>query len=94
MRIKWVRLALNDLEDLTEYIAQDNPDAAKRLVERIWEATQMLKDNPEIGRPGRIVGTRELVIGETSYLVPYRVKNNVIQILRVFHGVRKWPEKL
>jgi toxin ParE1/3/4 len=52
----------------------------------------VLPDNPRMGRPGRVPGTRELVIGQTPYIVPYRLQRGVIQILRVFHGARRWPQ--
>jgi toxin ParE1/3/4 len=91
MQIRWVRLALNDLEELTEFISQDNPEAAKELVRRIWEVAQTLTKHPYAGRAGRVPGTRELVIGGTKYILPYRVVNDEVQVLRVLHGARKWP---
>jgi toxin ParE1/3/4 len=54
----------------------------------------LLPDNPEMGRPGRVPGTRELVIPSTPFIVPYRLDGNTIQILRVFHGARRWPESI
>ena len=92
MQIKWLRLALVDLEEAAEYVAQSDPDAAKRVVARIWQATQILADQPGIGRPGRVRGTRELLVTGTSYIVPYRVVGNTVQILRVLHTSRKWPK--
>jgi toxin ParE1/3/4 len=53
-----------------------------------------LAENPHIGRPGRVPGTREFVIDKTPYIVPYRVKDNALQILRIYHGARRWPESL
>lgn len=92
MKVKWVRLALNDLDDAGEFIAQDNQDAAKRTVKRIWEATQLLVEHPHAGRAGRVPGTRELVITGTAFIVPYRVVEDTVQILRVLHGKRKWAK--
>lgn len=91
MKIKWVRLALDDLDEAAEFISQDNPESARRVLKRIWDAVQMLADHPRAGRPGRVVGTRELVIAGTPFIIPYRVAENTIQILRVLHGKRKWP---
>jgi addiction module RelE/StbE family toxin len=91
MQVKWLRLALADLEKAVAYIAQSNPDAAEKTAARIWEATQMLAHHPEIGRPGRVPNTRELFVPGTSYIVPYRVVGNAVQILRVLHTSRKWP---
>ena len=93
MKIKWVRLALADLDQAAEFISQDNPEAAKRTVKRIRDAARLLSDQPNAGRPGRVHGTRELVIADTPFILPYRVVKNTVQILRVLHGARKWPEQ-
>jgi toxin ParE1/3/4 len=90
-RIRWLNIALNDLDKSIEYLAQRNINAANKLAERIWNSVELLLNNPKIGRPGRILGTRELVISGTSYIIPYRIKDDEIQILRVLHGARKWP---
>jgi plasmid stabilization system protein ParE len=94
MDIKWVRLAWADLDDVYEFIARDKPEAAGKTVRRILDAAQILADNPGAGRPGRVAGTRELIIAGTPFIVPYRVKNNAVEILRVLHSSRKWPQKL
>ena len=93
MKIEWVRLALSDLDEAATFIAQDNPEAARRLVRRIYNTARLLSDQPDAGRPGRVHGTRELVIADTPFILPYRVVNNTVQILRVLHGARKWPEQ-
>ena len=92
-RIKWLDIALTDLDESVEYIARHNISAARKLANRIWNSVQILADNPEIGRPGRVQETRELVISGTSYIVAYRIKGDQVQILRVLHGARKWPVK-
>jgi len=92
MKIKWVRLALTDLDEAAAFISQDNPHAAKRIVKRIQGATRLLSDQPDAGRPGRVHGTRELVIADTPFILPYRVVRNTVQILRVLHGATQWPE--
>ena len=84
-------MALSDLDELMGYIAKDNPEAATKVAEKIWETTQMLSDHPAIGKPGRVPGTREIVAAGTAYIIPYRVVANEVQILRVLHGARKWP---
>lgn len=86
-------MALSDLDELMDYIAQDNPEAATKVAGEIWETTRMLSNHPAMGKPGRVSGTREMVVTGTSYIVPYRVVANEVQILRVLHGARKWPEK-
>ncbi len=85
--------AREDLREIFIYIAEDSPPAARLVLTRIKERVKELKDNPHIGRPGRVPGTRELVITKTSYLAPYQVVDDAIQILRVYHGSRQWPER-
>jgi toxin ParE1/3/4 len=91
-RIKWLDIAVDDLEEIADYISQDNPETARRIVKRLWTAAKSLADQPEIGRPGRIHGTRELVVSNTPFVVPYRVVGSEVEILRVLHGSREWPE--
>lgn len=89
--MKW-QLLLDDLRALRQYISQDNPQAANRMAKKIVEHVNLLSHQPSIGRPGRVLGTRELIIADTPYIAPYRVKNNTIEILRVFHTAREWPD--
>lgn len=93
MRVRWLRTALVNLDEEADYIAEDDPAAADRLVQRILRATDLLVRNASIGRPGRVPGTRELVIAGTPYIVPYRVRAETVEILRVFHAARRWPKK-
>lgn len=91
LSLLWTVRALQNLEQEAEFIAQDDPEAALLVVTRIHETLKILQANPQLGRPGRVAGTRELVIPDTRYLIPYRVRGKQIQILRVFHSSRKWP---
>ena len=93
MRVRWLKRSLKNLDEEAEYIARDNPQAAARIVERIATSVDRLATHPASGRPGRVPGPRELVISGTVYLVPYRVRDDTVEILRVFHSARKWPEK-
>ena len=92
MEIRWLEDALADVTEIYRYIAADNPRAAARVVQRIQAAIRPLAEFPHRGRPGRWAGTRELIIPGTPYIVPYRVKGDLVEILRVFHGARRWPE--
>ena len=95
MNIVWSPEAIEDLASLRAYIAEDNPAAARRTVRHIIESIeQLIPDNPRIGRAGRVPGTRELVIPRSPYIVPYRLQRTAIQILRVYHGARRWPDSL
>ena len=90
----WSPEAIDDLAALRAYIAKDDPIAAQRVALRIVESVEMLlSENPDVGRPGRVPGTRELVISRTPFIVPYRVRGQRIQVLRVYHGARRWPER-
>jgi len=95
MQIKWLNKALKNLDDEAEHIAKDDPAAARRVVQRIVDAVLQLLDNPALGHPGRIHGTRELVVPDTRYIVPYRVRSRLgrIEILRVFHTSRRLPQR-
>jgi toxin ParE1/3/4 len=93
VRVRWLKRALKNLDEEAEYIARDNPQAAARIVERIATSVDRLATHPASGRPGRVPGTRERVVTGTPYIVPYRVRNDTVEILRVFHAARKWPEK-
>jgi addiction module RelE/StbE family toxin len=94
MKVKWLRLALSDIEEIAQYISKENPDAAHKVIRLIYNKIYFLISHPNIGRPGRVFGTRELYIEGTPFIVPYRISNNEIQIIRVLHGARKWPDSL
>ena len=94
MQIRWLIAAINDLVELKEYISKENPVAAREVAAHIKEATKALKDHPSMGKPGRVEDTRELVVPGLPYTIPYRVKGETIQILRVLHQTMKWPGKL
>lgn len=94
MRIRWLRKALANLDAEAEYISRDSKQAARRTVATIEQAAEQLADYPSSGRPGRVPGTRELIVTGTPYIIPYRVRGGTVEILRVFHGARKWPSNL
>jgi toxin ParE1/3/4 len=94
VRIVWTEPAVRDLAAARAYIAQDNARAADRQVERVVAAVEGLIRFPEIGRPGRRAGTRELVVNRTPYIAAYRLRGDTIEILRVMHGRQRWPDTL
>lgn len=93
MRVKWLEVALDSLIAEAEYISQESPAAADRTVVAILSAVEILKRFPASGRPGRVAGTRELVVSGTPYIVPYRVREDTVELLLVFHAARKWPSR-
>ena len=94
MKIKWTRPAQRDLRKAVEYIVEDSPMAAKSMSQRIRHASLMLAEHPGMGRPGRVKGTRELIVPGLPFTLPYREKGGAIEILRVMHTSRKWPNNL
>lgn len=95
MRVRWLRKARLNLDSIHAYIAQDNPQAASRLVQQIVDRIDELAANSHLdtSRPGRVAGTRELVI-PPSYIIPFRIKGGVLQVIRVFHTRQRWPDAL
>jgi len=92
MRSHWTSGARRDLEEIDAYIAMDNPSAATRVSTAIFDQTDALALHPHLGRAGRVPDTRELVITSTPYVVPYRVRDGVVQLLAIIHGAQRWPE--
>jgi toxin ParE1/3/4 len=91
VRIVWNQRARNDLTRLREYIAETDPDRADLVAERILRSVATLEMFPQRGRVGREEGTRELIVPRTPYIVAYWITGDVLEILRVLHGTRRWP---
>jgi toxin ParE1/3/4 len=97
MKIRWTDPAQTDFLEILGYIARDNPPTAERVGQRLLSAVEVLAEQPRLGRPGRVHGTRELVIPRLPYIAIYRIIETTpstagqIEILRVIHGARRWP---
>jgi len=94
VRLEWSAFAIEDRDGIFDYIEEDSPHAAVVVDDRIRMQVKQLLQFPETGRPGRIEGTRELVIGQTSYIAAYRVTGDTVRILRVLHGAQLWPDEI
>jgi len=92
MKPVWTRAAIRDLIHVRDYIARENPSAAGEIASHIIDATERIIQFPEVGRVGRVKGTRELVVPGTQYLIVYRLKKNRVHFLRVLHGRQEWPK--
>jgi toxin ParE1/3/4 len=92
MQVKWLRKALRNLERAHAYIEKDNPEAAIRMVLKIQVAVDRLAQFPLMGIVGRVKGTRELIITNTPYFVIYCIKGTTVEILRVLHTSRRYPD--
>jgi toxin ParE1/3/4 len=93
MKIVWSRRAIRNLEALRDYIEQSSEQNAAAVAKRILHAVDLLENHPAIGRPGRVMGTRELVIPDTPYIVVYRVKRDRLELIAVLHGHQRWPRR-
>ena len=90
VKLVWARPAAADRREIRAYIAQDNPSAALALDELFSETAGRLLNHPQLGRPGRAVGTRELV-AHPNYVLVYDVTADSVRVLRVLHAARQWP---
>ncbi len=94
MKAVWSRNAIRHLIALREYIGKDSERNATQVATGILEAIEVLTTQPAMGRPGRLTGTRELVVPGTPYIVPYRIRHGTLELIAVIHGRQKWPAKL
>jgi toxin ParE1/3/4 len=92
--VVWSPRAIGHLAHLRAYIARENPGAAARTATTLLSAVDRLAALPNLGRPGRVAGTRELVVPGTRYVIPYRVRGERLEIIAVFHGRQRWPKRL
>jgi toxin ParE1/3/4 len=97
MRIRWTDPAQTDFLEILGYTARDDPAAAGRVGRRLLSAIDILAGQPRLGRPGRVAGTRELVIPRLPYVAVYRIteprrtSHGEVEVLRIIHGARRWP---
>src|SRR5271166_464816 len=94
MVIEWSVFALADRDAIFDYIEADSPRAATSVDDRIKECVENLARFPEMGRPGRVEGTRELVVPHTPYIAVYRIAGDTVRILRLLHGAQQWPDDM
>jgi len=93
VRIRWSDRARDDFHAIITYIAEDSPDAATHVHNRLQEAIEHLVRHPGMGRPGRVDGTRELVLSDIGYIVPYRVRGQYVEVVAILRASRQWPER-
>ena len=94
MHLEWSVFSLADRTAIFDYIEADNPRAAIAIDDRIETRVEGLAQFPEMGRPGRIEGTRELVIPGTPYIAAYSIVGDTVRMLRVLHGAQQWPDEM
>jgi toxin ParE1/3/4 len=93
MLIFWTKQAADQLAAAHKYVAEDNQTAADQQITVVMRAVDQLAGFPQMGRPGRVNGTRELVISGTPLVIAYRLRDTSIRILAVLHGARRWPRR-
>ena len=93
MNSQWTQWARRQFLAIIDALLEENPSAAERAYDAIIDSVSRLVTFPEMGRRGRVRGTRELVIPSQPYIVAYRIRGQIIHILAVLHGARKWPER-
>ncbi|CAN7597167.1 type II toxin-antitoxin system RelE/ParE family toxin [Trinickia sp. LjRoot230] len=94
MRLEWSAFALDDRDRIFDYIEEDSARAAVAVDGQISTQVRQLIQFAETGRPGRIEGTRELVISRTPYIAAYRIIGDTVRVPRVLHGARQWPDDM
>jgi toxin ParE1/3/4 len=91
MEVRWSPEAADDLERIVLRVLQDDPQAAKRIADAIYQRCADLRLFPNRGRRGRVAGTRELVLAPPPFIIVYRLKTEVVEIARIYHGAQNWP---
>jgi addiction module RelE/StbE family toxin len=94
MSVTWSTPALRHLASIRAFIAKDKPKAARKVALAIYSAALRLEQFPNLGRTGRIEGSRELIVAGLPYIIVYRIRENGILIAGVIHTSRKWPKRL
>jgi toxin ParE1/3/4 len=90
MQLRWTIVAADDLEGIAEYLYEKSPQNAAQVIRKIYDAPSNLRNYPNLGRPGKKDGTRELVITPLPYIVVYQIIDEIIYILRILHGAQDW----
>jgi toxin ParE1/3/4 len=90
MRLSWTPAAAGDLENISNYLHDHHPQFAQLTVRRLYESIRELSRFPRRGRPGREPGTRELILSSLPYVIVFRPREHVVEILRIYHGSQNW----
>lgn len=93
MRVVWGRNGRRDLNEAISYLLEESAQAAELVGNRIRSAVNRLQKSPRCGRPGRVKGTRELVVLQTPYIVVYRIRAKRVEVTGVIHTARRWPAR-
>jgi len=89
MQIVWLPKAVENLEEIRSYIAQERPTSAEKVAQKIKQTVSMLEDHPQLGKPSLLDGFRELHVAGLPFVIPYKVIGDKLVIVRVFHNKQK-----
>lgn len=88
MRVRWTPAAAADLQQISDYLREHHPHYRQATLRKIYETVRSLKASPHRGRPGRVEGTREVLFPPMPYVAVYRVREEAIEVLRVWHSAQ------
>ena len=91
MRIRWTPVAAEDLQDIGKYLKDYQPHYRQPTMRKLYETIRSLKESPHRGRPGREEGTREILFPPMPYVAVYRVREQSIEVLRIYHTAQNRP---
>ena len=91
MRVRWTTDAADDLERICDYIATSRRNVAQNVAATIVQRIADLQTFPELGRRGRVEGTRELTFASLPFVAVHEVHLEEVRVLRILHGARRWP---
>lgn len=91
MQVVWSPVAAQDIERIVEFIDQDNPVAARAVAKRLYEAAATLNAFPYRNRKSRVSGNYDLIFTDLPYIIVYRIRADLVEIVRVYHSAQQWP---
>lgn len=91
MTVAWAPRAVRHLQALRAHVAEHDPAAAQRIATLLLAAAGRLAEFPQLGRPGRLAGTRELTVPRTPYVIAYRARGARVEVIAVLHVRQQWP---
>jgi toxin ParE1/3/4 len=92
MKLRLLANATRDLRGIFEFIEQDSPETARDVAKRLMKSLQILTQNPSVGRPSKTKAIREWSVPDLPYVVPYRVRRDEVEVMRIYHTRRNRPE--
>ena len=89
MEVVWLPKAVQNLEEIRAYIAEEHPAAAQRVAQKIQQTVAMLQDHPRLGKPSLRDGFRQIQVAGLPFVIPYKISEDKLIIARIFHNHRR-----